>query len=99
MYLGRIVEIADKRTLYRTPQHPYTQALLAAVPLPHVRAPHVGAARRHVRLKGEVGSARDVPSGCRFHPRCPQAMDICREQDPPARDLGAGHLAACHLLS
>jgi oligopeptide/dipeptide ABC transporter ATP-binding protein len=94
MYLGRIVEIADKRTLYRTPLHPYTQALIAAVPVPKLGTP-----RRHARLSGEVGSASRVPTGCRFHTRCPKTMPICREQDPISRKLADGHIVACHLVT
>ena len=93
MYLGRIVEIADKQTLYRTPQHPYTRALLSAVP-----AHRPGARRARVEFTGEIASARDVPSGCRYHPRCPFVMPACRTDDPALRDLGGGHAAACHLL-
>jgi oligopeptide transport system ATP-binding protein len=93
MYLGRIVEIADKKTLYREPQHPYTKALLSAVP-----AHRPGAARKRTELVGEVASARDVPSGCRYHTRCPHAMAVCRSEDPELFDLGGDHRSACHLV-
>jgi oligopeptide transport system ATP-binding protein len=94
MYLGRIVEIADKATLYRSPQHPYTRALLSAVP-----AHRPGAARTRTEVVGEIASARDVPPGCRYHTRCPYAMAACRTDDPALVDLGGGHRAACHLVS
>jgi oligopeptide transport system ATP-binding protein len=94
MYLGRIVEIAARDEIYRKPLHPYTQALLAAVP---VADPVVEAARKRVPVSGEVPSAMNPPSGCRFHTRCPFAMDRCRHEDPALRDLGAGRAVACHL--
>jgi oligopeptide/dipeptide ABC transporter ATP-binding protein len=91
MYLGRIVELADAVELYRSPRHPYTEALLNAVPVPdpvrHKRQP----------LKGEVPSPLAPPSGCHFHPRCPYARDICASDYPPLEDKGGGHLAACHF--
>jgi oligopeptide transport system ATP-binding protein len=93
MYLGRIVEVADKATLYKSPQHPYTKALLSAVP-----AHRPGAARARTEVVGEVASARDVPSGCRYHTRCPYAMPVCRTEDPELFDLGGGHRSACHLV-
>jgi len=93
MYLGRIVEIADKATLYRVPQHPYTRALLSAVP-----AHRPGAARARTEVVGEVASARAVPPGCRYHTRCPYVMPVCRVDDPELFDLGGGHQSACHLV-
>ncbi len=92
MYLGRIVELADADALYRAPRHPYTEALLNAVPVPDPAA-----RRRHVPLKGEVPSPISPPSGCHFHPRCPYARDICHHEDPPLEDKGRGHFAACHF--
>jgi oligopeptide transport system ATP-binding protein len=93
MYLGRIVEIADRDALFREPLHPYTQALLAAVP---VADPEVEARRPRPLLLGEVPSVMRPPGGCRFHPRCPQAMAICQQVDPELADMGARSVA-CHL--
>jgi oligopeptide/dipeptide ABC transporter ATP-binding protein len=93
MYLGRIVEMAEKATLYRAPQHPYTRALLDAVP-----AHRPGIARTRTDVVGEIASARAVPPGCRYHTRCPYVMPICRTDDPVLSDLGGGHWSACHLV-
>ena len=95
MYLGRVVEVAPRDALYKAPLHPYTQALMAAVP---VADPVVEAARQRVVVSGEVPSAMRPPPGCRFHPRCPQAMPVCKTQDPPLADLGGGRSVACHLF-
>jgi oligopeptide transport system ATP-binding protein len=92
MYLGRVVELSDAEHLYRTPRHPYTEALLNAVPIPDPAA-----RREHVPLKGEVPSPIAPPSGCHFHPRCPYARDICSHEDPPLEDKGGGQIAACHF--
>jgi oligopeptide/dipeptide ABC transporter ATP-binding protein len=92
MYLGRIVELADRVSLYASPQHPYTQALMSAIPVP---VP--GARRQRTLLTGDVPSPLHPPSGCRFHTRCPLAFDRCSVDEPQLIDLGDGHLAACHL--
>ncbi|HEX2829353.1 MAG TPA: ABC transporter ATP-binding protein [Burkholderiales bacterium] len=92
MYLGRIVELTDKRSLFSMPQHPYTEALLSAVPVPDPRA-H----RKRVILAGDVPSPVHPPSGCRFHTRCPYAFDRCRVDEPALTAVKPGHLVACHL--
>ena len=94
MYLGRIVELADRAALYEDPLHPYTRALLSAVPIPD---PDVEATRERTVLKGEVPSPLKPPSGCVFHPRCPIAVDRCTAEIPPLREIKPGHWAACHL--
>ena len=92
MYLGRIVEIAPARALYTDPKHPYTEALLSAVPIPD---PSIK--RKRIVLTGDVPNPINPPQGCHFHPRCPKAMDHCRTQAPQLKDLGGAHWAACHL--
>jgi peptide/nickel transport system ATP-binding protein len=92
MYLGKIVELADRRTLFAKSHHPYTRALLSAVPVPDPTAK-----RQRVILKGDVPSPINPPAGCRFHTRCPFAYDRCRVEEPVLRPVGNGHLSACHL--
>ena len=96
MYLGRIVEVADRDTLFSVPRHPYTEILLSAVPVPNPRTP-----AKRMLLQGDPPSAANPPSGCRFHTRCPIAKDICKQQDPTLseRDSAStgGHWVACHF--
>ncbi len=94
MYLGKLGELADQAELYANPLHPYTQALLSAVPIPD---PVIEEKRQQVILEGDVPSPADPPKGCNFSTRCPQVMDICRQEDPEFKDLGGGHWVACHL--
>jgi len=95
MYLGKIVEMANSRELYSHPQHPYTKALLSAIPIPD---PVVEAKRQRVHLVGDIPNAINPPSGCRFRTRCYDAMGICAEQEPAILDAGSGHMVACHLI-
>ena len=94
MYLGKIVEMTDRQSLYEAPQHPYTKALLSAVPIPD---PEIEARREHIVLGGEVPSPLNPPSGCAFHPRCPIAIAQCRGEVPELREVKPGHRAACIL--
>ena len=94
MYLGKIMELADRNELYSNPMHPYTQALLSAVPIPD---PVVEEKRQRIILEGDVPTPINPPKGCHFCTRCPKAMDICKDQEPEFRDYGGGHHVACWL--
>jgi oligopeptide/dipeptide ABC transporter ATP-binding protein len=94
MYLGKIVETASKRRLFTSPQHPYTKALLAAVPLPN---PNVR--QQRVALTGEMPSPLNPPSGCPFHPRCPEAVEVCRQVVPALQEYAPGDSVACHVAA
>ncbi len=94
MYLGKIVELADREVLYENPLHPYTQALLSAVPIPD---PQVEKKRQRIILEGDVPSPAEPPTGCNFNTRCPQVMDICHQYEPSFTDVGDGHRVACFL--
>jgi len=96
MYLGKVVEVADKRAIYAAPLHPYTQALIAAVPV--LRPAARGRGKRQ-RIAGDIPSALNPPSGCRFHTRCPHVMEICRSVAPALTEPAAGHQVACHLIT
>jgi peptide/nickel transport system ATP-binding protein/oligopeptide transport system ATP-binding protein len=94
MYLGKMAELTGREELYHNPLHPYTQALLSAIPVPDPRLK-----RRRIVLAGDVPSPLNPPSGCRFHPRCPIAVDVCKRAEPPFELKGPDHWAACHLVA
>ncbi|MBA2936928.1 dipeptide ABC transporter ATP-binding protein [Paenibacillus sp. CGMCC 1.16610] len=94
MYLGKIVEIADKRSLFDNPQHPYTKALLSAIPVPNQKEK-----KERILLTGDVPSPINPPQGCRFHTRCPFAVEACKSQEPELRYTSEGHQVACHLIA
>jgi oligopeptide/dipeptide ABC transporter ATP-binding protein len=93
MYLGKLMEVSPAEELYRKPVHPYTSALLAAIPVPD---PRENRARERIVVSGEPANPIDPPSGCVFHPRCPRATDLCRTVEPPLTRYANSHLAACH---
>lgn len=92
MYLGHVVELADKHQLYENPSHPYTQALLSAIPMPERHS-----SKKKILLQGDLPSPADPPSGCVFHTRCFMAQEICAKQKPELKDIGGGHMCACHF--
>jgi oligopeptide/dipeptide ABC transporter ATP-binding protein len=96
MYLGRVVEYGEAETIYKHPRHPYTQALLSAVPTPNPRREE---RRGRIVLEGDIPSPADPPPGCRFHTRCPQALEICSEVDPPVTMMPDGIAVSCHLYT
>ncbi len=94
MYLGNLVELASKKQIFASPKHPYTQALLSAVPIPDPDKK-----MNRIILEGDIPSASNPPKGCKFHTRCPKCMDICKEKAPVWKDYGDGHFTSCHLYS
>ena len=96
MYLGKIVELAPSETLYAEPKHPYTQALLSAIPNPDPTKAQKG---QRILLEGDVPSPANPPKGCNFCTRCPHVVERCREEEPQTRDLGDGHFVACHMVN
>ena len=92
MYLGRMVEIADRQELYDNPMHPYTKALLSAIPVPDVDVDH-----EPILLEGDIPSPYNPPKGCLFHTRCKYAMECCKNEVPQMRQIGENHCVACHL--
>jgi peptide/nickel transport system ATP-binding protein len=94
MYVGKLVELAETEELYRNPLHPYTEALLSAVP---IADPRLRDKSRRIHLQGEVADPANPPSGCYFHPRCRYAQERCSQEEPPLREVMPGHYAACHF--
>jgi oligopeptide/dipeptide ABC transporter ATP-binding protein len=91
MYLGKIIELAKDTDLYTSPKHPYTEALLSAVPIPDPKMK-----KQRILLQGEIPSPIDLPVGCRFYSRCPCRMESCKEEEPELLNLGGDHWVACH---
>lgn len=96
MYLGRMVELADADEIYSRPLHPYTKALMSAVPVPD---PKVARANKRVQLSGEIPSPLNAPSGCPFHTRCPYAAEECKQSMPEFKEVESGRFVACHRLA
>ena len=94
MYLGNIVEITDRKTLFKNPQHPYTKALLSSIPMPNPQSRK----KKHLLIKGDIPSPTNPPSGCKFHTRCPHATKLCSEQTPVLKEIDKEHQVACHLV-
>ena len=94
MYVGRIVEVGETDEIFSAPKHPYTAALLSAVPEPDPRL-----RGKRIVLQGDVANPAAPPSGCHFHPRCPHAIDLCRTQAPPQQEIASGHFVSCHRAS
>ena len=95
MYLGHMVELADSRTLYQAPLHPYSKMLLSAIP---IADPDLSESRKRIRLEGEIPSPLNPPSGCPFRTRCPGACAACEQSMPALREITPGHFAACHMI-
>lgn len=96
MYLGKMVELADSEVLYSNPMHPYTQALMSAIPVPD---PDMERNKRRIIVEGEVPSPINPPSGCAFHTRCPKATQRCSQAAPEFKEIHSGHFVACHLFN
>jgi len=94
MYLGKVVELADTQAVYSEPQHPYTEALLSAIPKPD---PRERSRRARIKSSGEIPDPSNPPSGCSFHTRCAYAKDVCKVEVPPLREVKPGHFASCHF--
>lgn len=94
MYLGNIVEITDRKTLFKNPQHPYTKALLSSIPMPNPQSRK----KQHLLIKGDIPSPTNPPTGCKFHTRCPHATKLCSEQIPVLKEIDKEHQVACHLV-
>jgi oligopeptide transport system ATP-binding protein len=95
MYLGKIVELSSRDDIYLTPLHPYTQALMSAVPVPD---PVIEEQRQRIILEGDIPSPASPPVGCNFHTRCPKAIDVCSEEEPEFIEVRPNHFCACHLV-